>query len=100
MNLYKNNEKELLRNIYDNFIDMINFNDTFENDLIEWIKDTLAQNNKSEKIILEFMQDHSKSDSYFPIMIGLFYHHGIGTNIDSDKAVNSYLTAIKNEDEI
>ena len=44
---------------------MINFNDTFENDLIEWIKDTLTQNNKNEKIILEFMQDHSKSDSYF-----------------------------------
>ena len=41
-----------LGNIYDNFIDMINFNDTFENDLIEWIKDTLTQNNKNEKIIL------------------------------------------------
>src|SRR2546421_719911 len=50
--------------------------------------------------IFESMRDHSRSDTYFSSMIGFFYHHGIGTDIDSDKAVNSYLTAIKNEEEI
>src|ERR1051325_10937715 len=74
---------------------IINTNDinTIENSLSEWIK-YIGNNTET---ILSLMQNH---EPHFSSIIGFFYQHGIGCNVDRNKALELYsLAAINNSDE-
>src|SRR5688572_19218393 len=87
--------KELIGDFYLRIIDTNAF-DNFENLSIEWIRNTLKRDNINAKTFLESIQDHQIS---FSSLIGFFYQHGIGCNIDKDKALEMYLSAIEQDKE-
>ncbi|CAI2175782.1 13319_t:CDS:2, partial [Funneliformis geosporum] len=86
--------KELIKDFYDKIINTISF-DNFENSSIEWIKNTLKQNDLNVETSLEFMQNHEESEAWFTSLIGFFYQHGIGCNVNEDVALKMYSLAIK-----
>ncbi|CAG8543445.1 7907_t:CDS:2 [Funneliformis caledonium] len=95
--LFKNDEntfKELIKDFYEKIINTVSF-DNFENSSIEWIKITLVQNDLNVETFLEFMQNHEESETWFSSLIGFFYQHGIGCNVNEDVALKMYSLAIK-----
>src|ERR1051325_8886258 len=85
--------KEFSRDFYYKIIDTSDFN-TIENNLNKWMK--YICNNNTETI-LNLMQNH---EPHFSSIVGFFYQHGIGCNIDRNKALELYfLAAINNSDE-
>ncbi|CAB4392737.1 unnamed protein product [Rhizophagus irregularis] len=43
------------------------------------------------------MENHKESKFWFTSLIGFFYQHGIGCNLDKEKALDFYLLVIDNE---
>ncbi len=85
--------KELIKDFYNRIINTVSFNN-FENLSIEWMKNTLKHNDMNAKIFLELIQNH---EIWFSSLIGFFYQHGIGCNVNKDKALEMYLLAIKHD---
>src|SRR6266498_5367394 len=83
--------KELTKDFYNRLINTINSFDDFENLSIEWIKSTLEHNDMNAETFLESIQNHQ---ILFSSLIGFFYQHGIGCNVNKDKALEMYLFAI------
>src|SRR4051812_12635208 len=94
----KNDEnflKEFSTDFYRKIIDTKDFN-TLEDTLItQWINN----NNKSTKTILELAQNHEHAKFWFSSIIGFFYQYGLSCAVDKNKALESYLLAIRNDDE-
>src|SRR5688572_27555201 len=90
---YRTFFKELIKDFYNRIINTNSFDD-FENLSIEWIRNTLEHNDMSAKTFLESIQNHQILSSS---LIGFFYQHGIGCNVDKDKALEMYLLAIKQD---
>ncbi|GES87833.1 Sel1 repeat family protein [Rhizophagus clarus] len=94
------NDKNVLKNIIYNFyhkiIETNDFND-FEKNSSEWIEHKLESYNKNPKKFLELMENHKESKLLFTSFIGFFYQHGIGCNLDKEKAVEFYLLSVNNE---
>src|SRR3954454_6016990 len=86
--------KELTKEFYYKLISTKDFSDPFENNLCKWIINILQQINKKAEAYLEFMQDREGVTS----LIGFFYQHGIGCSVDKNKALNMYLSAIKQDE--
>src|ERR1044072_8735316 len=84
--------KKFSRDFYQKVIDTNDFN-VFENILSEWIK---CIGNDS-KTTLELMQNHKETEFWFSSIIGFFYQHGIGCDVDKSKALKFYLLAVNNE---
>src|SRR6266498_3559566 len=84
---------ELIKEFYNRIINTVSFNN-FENLSIEWIMNTLKHNDMNAKIFLELIQNH---EIWFSGLIGFFYQHGIGCNVNKDKALEMYLLAIKHD---
>ncbi|CAB5354345.1 unnamed protein product [Rhizophagus irregularis] len=86
--------KEFSKDFYQNILKIIETNDfnTFENNLIEWINSFI----KDTKMILESMQNHEEYEFWFSSIIGFFYQHGIGCNVDKNKALEFYLLIVNN----
>src|SRR5438034_172769 len=80
--------KEFSKDFYQKIIYINDFNTikTFENNLNEWIKSI----NINAKEILSLMRNHEKKQ-LFSSIIGFFYQHGIGCNVDKNKALELYL---------
>src|SRR6266498_4985031 len=99
LNLYlpsENDEtffKEFIKNFYNRIINTDSFDD-FENLSIKWIKVTLECNDVNVETFLESIQDHRIG---FSSLIRFFYQHGIGCNVNKDKALEMYLLAIKQD---
>src|SRR5436190_12540637 len=88
----KNFLKEFSRNFHQKIIDTNDFC-TFENTLIEWIRNI----DKNDKTILELMQCYKV---LFTSIIGFFYQYGIGCDVDENKAFEMYLSAVNNEESL
>ncbi|CAB4481150.1 unnamed protein product [Rhizophagus irregularis] len=86
--------KDFLKDFYQKIIDTNNYPFTFENILIEWIKNI----DKNTNLILKLMQNHKESKLWFSSIIGFFYQYGIGCIIDKNKALEFYLLAINNKE--
>ena len=67
--------------------------------MIKWIKDTLKihDNNKDPKDVFKMMQNHEKCQIWFSSLIGFFYQHGIGCDINKNVALGLYLQIVNNE---
>src|SRR6266498_5347189 len=87
--------KELTKDFYNRLINTINSFDDFENLSIEWIKSTLEHNDMNAETFLGSIQNHQ---ILFSSLIGFFYQHGIGCNVNKDKALEMYLLAIKQDE--
>src|SRR6266540_3593113 len=85
--------RELIENFYNRIINTDSF-DNFENLSIEWIKSTLEHNDMNAETFLESIQNHQ---ILLSSLIGFFYQHGIGCNVNKDKALEMYLMAIKQD---
>jgi len=85
---------ELIKDFYNRIINTVSFNN-FENLSIEWIMNTLKHNDMDAKIFLELIQNH---ENCFSSLIGFFYQHGLGCNVNRDKALEMYLLAIKHDE--
>src|ERR1044072_367777 len=90
--------KELIKEFYHKLINTNDFNDYFENNLYQWIKNIFGQIDKNAETYLKFMQDHEESEIRFTSLIGFFYQHGIGCTVDTNKALKMYLSAIKRDE--
>src|SRR5438046_2156903 len=86
--------KELTKEFYYKLINTNDFSEPFENNLCKWIENILEQIHKKAETYLEFMQDHEGISS----LVGFFYQHGIGCNVDKDKALKMYLSTIKRDE--
>ncbi|PKY43691.1 hypothetical protein RhiirA4_457744 [Rhizophagus irregularis] len=86
--------KDFLKDFYQKIIDTNNYPFTFENILIEWIKNI----DKNTNLILKLMQNHKESKLWFSSIIGFFYQYGIDCIIDKNKALELYLLAINNKE--
>ena len=84
----------MTKDFYNRLINTINSFDDFENLSIEWIKSTLEHNDMNAETFLESIQNHQ---ILFSSLIGFFYQHGIGCNVNKDKALEMYLLAIKQD---
>ncbi|RIA88266.1 hypothetical protein C1645_826637 [Glomus cerebriforme] len=96
--IYKDDEifiKKFLKDFYSKIIETNNFNN-FENILIEWIENFLLKNNKNPQIILKIMQNHKENLLLFSSLIGFFYQHGIGCNVNRDDALNLFFLTFNN----
>ncbi|CAG8614577.1 6505_t:CDS:2 [Funneliformis mosseae] len=79
---------------YAKYVDLENF----ENNVTKWVKLIEESQRIDFNTIIELMRNHHKSDSWFSSLIGFFYQHGIGgCVINEDKALESYLLAVKIE---
>ncbi|CAB4489009.1 unnamed protein product [Rhizophagus irregularis] len=88
--------KNLLNNFYNKIIETNDFNN-FEKNFIG-IKNEIKINNYNDYIdILNLMENHKESKFWFTSLIGFFYQHGIGCNLDKEKALDFYLLVIDNE---
>src|SRR5688572_18101367 len=85
---------ELINDFYNRIINTNSFCD-FENVSIEWIKNTLEHHNMNAETFLESVQNYNIR---FSSLIGFFYQHGIGCDVDKDKALEMYLLAIKQDE--
>src|SRR6266540_1767472 len=85
--------KKLIKDFYNRIINTNSF-DNFENLSIEWIKNTLTHNYMNAETFLESIQNHKV---LFSSLIGFFYQHGIGCNVNKDKALEMYLLTIKQD---
>src|SRR6266542_1614806 len=85
--------RELIENFHNRIVNTDSF-DNFENLLIEWIKDTLEHNDVHAETFLESIQNQQ---ILLSSLIGFFYQHGIGCNVNKDKALEMYLMAIKQD---
>ena len=72
----ENSLKKFLKKFYQKIIDTSNFG-TFENTLIEWIKNIY----KNTKKFFELMKSHELSEIWFSSIVGFFYQHGIGCSV-------------------
>src|SRR5436190_16627246 len=100
MNVSKDDEKFLKGFLYDFYLRVINvtyFNDSFEKDLCEWAKNTLKNDKKNAVKILEIMQKYKEGEIWFSSIIGFFNQHGIGCDVDKNKALEMYLLTIKHK---
>src|SRR2546423_12160023 len=88
--------KEFSRDFHRKIIDTNDFN-TFEYTLIKWIKGIFKKNVKKT---LELMQNNKKNEILFSSIIGFFYQYGIGCDVDKNKALESYLLAVNNEESL
>ncbi|RIA92894.1 hypothetical protein C1645_820087 [Glomus cerebriforme] len=99
-NTFKNDEiflKKFFKDFYRMIIETKDFK-YFEKISNEWIKFYLEINdNKNPKNILELMKNHKQSKFWFTSLIGFFYQHGMGCDLDKEKAVELYRLAINNE---
>src|SRR6266498_4794092 len=86
--------RELIENFYNRIINTNSF-DNFEDLSIEWIKSTLEHNDMNAETFLGSIQNHQ---ILFSSLIGFFYQHGIGCNVNKDKALEMYLLAIKQDE--
>src|SRR6266542_3228146 len=84
---------ELIKNFYNRIINTDSF-DNFENSSIEWINNTLEHNDMNAETFLESIRNHQ---ILLSSLIGFFYQHGIGCNVNKDKALEMYLMAIKQD---
>src|SRR3990170_6544757 len=58
------------------------------------IKNTLEHHEMNSETFFESIQNHQ---IWFSSLIGFFYQHGIGCNVNKDKALEMYLLAIKQD---
>ena len=84
--------KKFSRDFYQKIIDTEDF-DIFENTLIEWIQNI----DKDTKLVLRLMKNHHQTELLFSSIIGFFYQHGIGCDIDRDNALKLYEKSLTNE---
>src|SRR6266540_7554536 len=88
--------KKFVKDFYNRIINTDSF-ETFENLSVKWIKNILERNDMNAETFLEIIQNHK---IWLSSLIGFFYQHGIGCNVDKDKALEMYLLAIKQDDKI
>src|SRR5437763_4190924 len=74
--------KEFSRDFHQKILDIDDF-DTFEITLSKWIKNI----NSDTKKILGLMKNHKGKEFLFSSIIGFFYQHGIGCDVDKNKAL-------------
>ena len=82
--------KNLLNNFYNKIIETNDFNN-LEKFFIGY------EINYNNKDILDLMENHKESKFWFTSLIGFFYQHGIGCNLDKEKALDYYLLVNDNE---
>src|SRR5581483_3695313 len=88
--------KDLLKNFYCKIVDVDDFN-TFDNTLIKWIKDMLEIHNKDPKEVFKMIQNYEKCQFWFTSLMGFFYQHGIGCDININLALELYLQTYNNK---
>src|SRR6266542_547736 len=94
--------KDFLKDFYHRILS-VNYMDDLENfemKTIRWLRFIEKfQCIKLQTIIL-LLEGHQKNELWFSGLIGFFYQHGIGgCIINQNKALESYLLAINNENE-
>src|SRR5436190_11413539 len=82
--------KKFLKDFYHKIIYTDDFN-TFEDTTIKWIKNVIEKHNKNPEIFLKMMQNHKKHQIWFASIVGFFYQHGIGCDINRKMALELYL---------
>src|ERR1044072_8556559 len=88
--------KNFLKDFYYKIINIDDFN-TFEDTSIKWIKNVIENYNKNPENFLIMMQNYKKYQAWFASIVGFFYQHGIGCDIDRNMALELYLQFTNNE---
>src|SRR5436190_9886461 len=86
--------KDFSRGFYQKIIDINDIN-VLENILLEWIKNI----DKNTELIFELMKNHEQSKFWFSSIIGFFYQLGISCEVDRNKALELYLSAVSIHDD-
>src|SRR5436305_3616830 len=81
----KNFLKKVLKDFYNK---MINIDDlsTFEDTLVKWMKKELGNQDKNPENFFKMMQNHN----WLTSLMGFFYQHGIGCDINRNMALELY----------
>src|SRR2546423_3751051 len=88
--------KNFLKNFYHKTIDAEDFN-TFEDISIKWMKNELENNDKDPESLLKMMQNHKRHQIWFTSIMGFFYQHGIGCDVNRNMSLELYLLIINNK---
>src|ERR1044072_8722603 len=94
--------KDFLADFYHRvlYVDHMNDLETFEKQTMKWLR--LVEKFQRIKLqrIIELMEHHQRNESWFSGLIGFFHQHGIGGCVmNQSKALESYVLAVKNENE-
>ena len=91
--------KNFLKDFYHKIIYTDDFN-TFEDTTIKWIKNVIEKHNKNPEIFLKMMQNHKKHQIWFASIVGFFYQHGIGCDINRKMTLELYLLIVNNNESL
>ncbi|CAB4391862.1 unnamed protein product [Rhizophagus irregularis] len=86
--------QELLQELYTLLLNLESEDDI--NHLCEFINNFLFEYDLNANDVLDFMASYSENISYYSSLIGYFYQHGIGCEIDGNKALEIFSDCVKN----